>query len=202
MSTAILDVWVTNLGDPCSIANDPGLPNPWVIAVAHCNGNVLNWSEGRYRHHREDEWTPIREHGLGDRGSGWWYDSIPTRDGHVEIELPPGCYSIIGSMHTWFTNGVLYGNWHTDHAIVYARGGDEISTTLYAPSAMHCHWTLFEIVLPWLARQKVIDRAAADDAINALQRVTEQLPASEFERNQFDMLRLAFERMDTEPFAE
>ena len=45
---------------------------------------------------------------------------IPTRDGHVEIELPPGCYVVRGSMHTWFVNGVLYGNWATDRAVVQA----------------------------------------------------------------------------------
>ena len=50
MSTATLNAWITNLGDPCTIANDPGPPNPWVVAVTHCEGRVLNWSEERCRH--------------------------------------------------------------------------------------------------------------------------------------------------------
>ena len=93
MSTSTLNVWITNLGNPCSIANDvgSGIPYHWSVAVAHCDGTVVNWSEGRYRFHSEDKWIPIPKHTPpGGQESGWWYEMIPTLDGHVEIELPPG----------------------------------------------------------------------------------------------------------------
>lgn len=94
MSTAILNVWVTKLGDPCSIANDEKpLPHAWVVAVSDCRGRVVNWSEGRYRFHHEDPWTPIRYHTPPGGAPGWWYESIPTKDGHVEIELPRAAMS-------------------------------------------------------------------------------------------------------------
>src|SRR5262245_28361823 len=98
MSTSIINVWVTNLGDPCSITNDAKsrLPHAWVIAVSHCDGRVLNWSETRYRFHKDDPWTPVPYHTPPGGEVGWWCDSIPTLDGHVEIEVPPGYYVLRG----------------------------------------------------------------------------------------------------------
>lgn len=195
MSTSILNVWITNLGDPCSIANDPGLPNPWVVAVAHCNGRVLNWSEGRYRHHKEDRWIPIRPHpGVGGV-TGWWYDSIPTRDGHVEIEAPPGCYVVRATMHSWFVNGLLYGNWATERAVVQACCGDDVCATLYAPSALACSVPLFEFVLPLLIRNRIIKREDGERAINAMKAVFNPEAASAYEQEEFKALMQAFAQM-------
>lgn len=196
MSTSILNVWITNLGDPCSIANDPNLPNPWVVAVAHCSGRVLNWSEGRYRHHREDPWIPIRRHSGSHGAMGWWYDSIPTRDGHVEIELPPGSYVVRATMHSWFVNGLLFGNWATERAVVQACCGNDVCATLYAPSAMACSVPLFEFVLPLLVRNQILKREDADRVIKAMSSVFKPDAGSAFEQEEFETLRQAFERMD------
>lgn len=196
MSTATLNIWITNLGEPCTVANDPGLPEPWVIAVSHCDGRVLNWSEGRYRYHHEDRWIPIGVHTPSGGVAGYWYDSIPTRDGHVEIELPPGCYVVRGSMHTWFLNGVLYGNWATDHAIVQASCGDDVCATLYAPSAPACWIPLFEFVLPLLIKNKIIDQEQGEAAIRVMRETIRPEAASRFERAEFETLRRAFEQMD------
>jgi hypothetical protein len=196
MSTAILNVWITNLGDACSIANDPGLPNPWVVAVAHCGGRVLNWSEGRYRHHGEDKWIPIRPHSGPGGAVGWWYDSIPTRDGHVEIEVPPGCYVLRATMHSWFTNGLLYGNWATERAVVQACCGHDVCATLYAPSAIACSVPLFEFVIPLLLRNKIIKQEDANRAIEAMKAIFNLEAASASEREEFETLRRAFSQMD------
>ena len=200
MSTATLNVWITNLGDPCSIQNDPGLPNPWVVAISHCSGRVLNWSEGRYRHHREDKWTPISEHTPSGEGqtAGWWYDSIPTRDGHVEIEIPPGCYSIRATMHSWFFHGVLFGNWATDRAIVQACCGQDVCATLYAPTAPGCGILLFEIVTPLLVQQGIVGREEGDRAVEAMRAIFRPEAASAFEREEFETLRRAFQQMGRE----
>ncbi len=196
MSTATLNIWITNLGEPCTIANDPGLPEPWVVAVSHCDGRVLNWSEGRYRYHREDSWIPIGLHTPPGGVAGYWYDSIATRDGHVEIEVPPGCYSVRASMHTWFYNGVLFGNWATDHAIVQASCAQEVCATLYAPSGHACGIPLFEFVIPLLVRNGVIDQEQGERAIQALREIFMPQAASRFERAEFETLRRAFEQMD------
>ena len=195
MSTSILNVWITNLGDPCSIANDPGLPNPWVVAISHCNGKILNWSEGRYRFRRDDKWIPIPKHTPPGGTLGWFYDSIPTRDGHVEIEVPPGCYVLRASMHTWFTHGLLYGNWATERAVVQACCGDDVCTTLYAPSAIACLVPLFEIVIPLLAQNRIVGQAEAKRAIEAMKAITKIEEASEYEKAEFETLRLAYRQM-------
>lgn len=197
MSTSILDVWISNLGDPCTITNDAasGLPHAWVVAVSHCDGRVLNWSEGRYRFHREDPWTPIPLHTPPGGKAGWWYDSVPTRDGHVEIEVPPGCYVLRGSMHTWFLNGLLYGNWATDHAIVQACCGDDVCSTLYAPSAPACWIPLFDFVIPLLVRNGIL-KPEAGRAAEQIKNLLRSDAASEFEQAEFATLKLAFDQMD------
>lgn len=201
MSTSILNVWITNLGDPCSISNDSGrgIPYRWSVAVFHCDGEVVNWSEGRYRFHRDDPWTRIPFHvPVGGTQAGWWYEMIPTRDGHVEIELPPGCYVVRGSMHTWFVNNTLFGNWATDRGIVQACCGDDVCVTLYAPSFQPCHVVLFEFVIPLLLRQAAIG-PEGQRALEAMKALVDPQQLSAFERGELDALRRAFRGMDQPP---
>lgn len=198
MSTAILNVWITNLGEPCTIANDPGLPNPWVVAISHCNGRVLNWSEGRYRHHREDKWILIPSHTPPGGTAGWWYDRIPTRDGHVEIEVPPGCYVVRATMHSWFVNGLLYGNWATERAIVQACCGEDVCATLYAPSAIACSVPLFQFVIPLLVQNQIIGREQAGPMVEAMKAVFRPEAGSAYEQSEFETLQRAFKQMGKE----
>jgi hypothetical protein len=179
MSTSILNVWITKLGDPCKIANEhDALPNyDWVVAVFHCDGSVLNWSEGRYRYHREDPWIPIRKHVPPGGMPGWWYDSIPARDGHVEIELPKGCYVVRAALHSWFQEGRLYGNWATDRAIVEVCCGEMVCAQLYAPTAHSCQILMADIVYPLLLKHGVIDerlRSAIETIQSAIHQFGDQ----------------------------
>lgn len=198
MSVATLSVWIPNLGQPCTVANDPGLPNPWRVVVFRCDGQVLNWSEGRFRTHHKESWTTIPWHTPPGGIEGYWYDSIPTRDGHVEIEVPPGTYVVRATMHSWFVNGLLYGNWATDHAVVQACAGQDVSVTLYTPSAMACHIVLFDFVLPMLRWQEVIDSDRLDRAIEALKDVASELTASGFEEAEREHMLRAWEQMGRE----
>jgi hypothetical protein len=197
MSTSVLNVWITNLGDPCSIANDlgGGIPYAWSVNVAGCGG-LLNWSEGRYRHHKEDPWTGLPERQGPGGVVGHWYEDIPTLDGHVEIEVPPGTYVIRGSMHTWFVNGVLYGNWATDRAVVYACCGEDVCATLYASSFQPCSILIFEFVIPLLLRQGVLGKAKAEQVIRAMKTLHEPKEVSQFEQQELDTLRRAFANME------
>ncbi|HEY6968709.1 MAG TPA: kelch repeat-containing protein [Candidatus Angelobacter sp.] len=196
MSTSILNVWITKLGDPCKIANDhdvlPGYD--WVVSIFHCDGEVLNWSEGRYRFHRDDPWIPIKKHVPPGGKLGWWYDSVPTRDGHVEIELPPGCYVVRASLHTWFEDGRLFGNWATERAIVQVCCGEHVCTTLYAPTAHACHILLFDIVYPLLLKRGLLDRKV-EDAIKILGSALKLEGASHFEQGEARTLRGLREQM-------
>ncbi len=202
MATATLNVYVTELGEPCTITN-----RRWVVAVAHCDGRVLNWSGGRYRAQETDPWTPIPAHVPATTPptpplpQGWYYDSIPAHNGHVEIALPPGMYVIRATMHSWYLNGVLCGNWATDHAIVRATCGQDACVTLYAPTAHKCGIELFAFVIPLLQRYRIVGQAEAEEAIEAMRRVSDASPMSSFEREQDQWLKAAFAGMtsDSEP---
>ncbi len=203
MSTSILNVWVTKVGEPCAIHNDPSpdAPFAWVVAITHCDGTLLNWSEGRYRFQKDSPWVPISFHQVPGFGGppvgpqGWWYDNVPTRNGHVEIEVPPGCYVLRGSAHFGISDGRLLGNWATDHAVVQACCGQEICTTLYPPSAGGCWIPFFEFVAPLLVQQKILTREHqhALDAVRAF--LKETVPASHFERAELEILRSHFGQM-------
>lgn len=121
---------------------------------------------------------------------------IPTRDGHVEIELPPGCYTVVGSMHTWFVNGVLHGNWATDRAVVSACCGQEACVKLYASSFQPCNVILVEFVIPLLVKDKAITAAEGDATIKALRSLHKQEELSPFEKGYLDLLRRAYSQMD------
>jgi hypothetical protein len=199
MSTAVLNVWISNLGDPCTVANDTGsgIPYHWSVAVLDCCGRVLNWSEGRFRFHRDDPWHPIPKHTpAGGKTEGWWYEMIPARDGHVEIEVPPGCYSVVGSMHTWFVDGILHGNWATDRAIVTASCSADACVRLYASSFQPCNVILGRRVIPLLVNNKVITREQGDAAMRALAVLEKPEALSQFERGYLEVLQRAFDNMD------
>ncbi len=192
MSTAVLNVWISNLGDPCSVANDigAGIPYAWSVAVIQCDGRVLNWSEGRFRLHHDDPWIRIPRHTPPGGKEGWWYEMIPTRDGHVEIEVPPGCYAVVGSMHTWFVHGVLYGNWATDRALVQATCGTDVCVKLYASSIQPCSVILGHAIR--LAMQnKAIDRKQGDAVLTALATLGEKAEASAFDRGYLEVMERA-----------
>jgi hypothetical protein len=193
MSTATLNVYITELGEPCTVTN-----RRWVVAVSHCDGTVLNWSEGRYRHRSGDPWTKIEPHvppSTPPLPQGWYYDSIPADNGHVEIEVPPGCYVLRATMHSWFTHGLIYGNWATDHAVVQACCGHDVCVTLYAPTGPQCAVPLFDFVIPLLVQQKIVKRDDAQRAIDAMRAVFERAPRSSFEQEQEQWLKMAFQKL-------
>jgi hypothetical protein len=193
MATSTLNVYITELGEPCTITN-----RRWMVAVSHCDGRVLNWSEGRYRHRSGEPWTQIPSHvppSSPPLPTGWYYDSIPAMNGHVEIEVPPGCYVLRATMHSWFTHGLIYGNWATDHAIVQACCGKDVCVTLYAPTGPQCAVPLFDFVIPLLVQQRVIGREDAQKAMDAMRAVFGPAPRSRFEREQEQWLKSAFQQM-------
>ena len=112
MSTATLNVWITQRGDPCRILNPTKpLPNERFVYVLHCNGDILEWC-------------------------GTKYVGLQTKCGHLEIEIPPGCY-IVGAVES--TGGYLpLGNCLTHIAVIRANCGDHVCVTLFDPSLHVC----------------------------------------------------------------
>lgn len=193
MSTATLNVYISELGQPCTVTN-----RTWVVAVAHCDGSVLNWAGGKWRQDKDAPWHTIPLHtppGTPPLPPGYYYESVPAYHGHVEIEVPPGCYVLSASMHTWYLNGVLLGNWYTHNAIVQAGCGRDACVTLYAPTKEACGWPLFEFVLRLAVQNKAIEREPAMRAIEAAKAIFRPEAASTFEQGQFETLKRALGRM-------
>lgn len=71
MSTAKLNVWITEIGDPCHFI-EPSPNENWYVHILDCDGKVLEWCGRRYR-------------------------DFLAKCGHVEIEVPPGCYTVMAS---------------------------------------------------------------------------------------------------------
>lgn len=113
MSTARLNIWITKKGDPCRIDNNPQ-PQQLFVYVLHCSGEVLEWC-------------------------GKKYVGIQARCGHLELEIPVGCY-VVGAVEN--PGGIPpLGNHLTHLAIVRANCGDHICVTLFNPTLHHCaHW--------------------------------------------------------------
>jgi hypothetical protein len=153
MSTARLNVWVTAVGDPCRIDNQ----HQWYVHVLHCEGDILEWCDRRYT-------------------------NIPTRCGHVEFDIPPGCYMVCA---TWSpappTPGAptSLGN-HISHLVsIRANCGDHVCVTLFPPTFHWCGiWWL--VAARQLMELQALDRDAAQAAIEAVERLLQTVEPDPF----------------------
>ena len=107
MGTANLQVWITQRGDPCRIATT----EHFVYVLECCTGKPLRWC-------------------------GRVYSGLKTKCGHLEIDIPPGCY-IVGAVES--TAGIPpLGNCLTHIAMVRVNCGDHACVTLFDPSLHLC----------------------------------------------------------------
>lgn len=158
MSTAKLNVWVTAVGEACKIDNQ----HQWYVHILHCSGEVLTWCKRAYM-------------------------NLPTQCGHLEIEIPPGCYMVCA---TWSpappnTTPTSLGNHITHVAVVRADCGKESCVTLFPPTLHFCGiWWLIalreSLTLNRLPREAA---TAARAAVAAAEGLLKQLPMDEFTAN-------------------
>lgn len=153
MRTAKLNIWISELDDPCRISS-----RTWYVTIYNCDGKLLQWCDRRY--------VVLR-----------------AKCGHLEVEVPPWCYRIsaVWSFGTG-AGGIFYGNHFTDSTIVHASCGQETCVTLFTPSAHRCG-VIFERAIRDLARQKAIKPELAKKAEEVLADVIKTLPSTitEFE---------------------
>lgn len=145
MSEARLNVWVTKVGEPCRIDDR----TQWFVHVLHCNGEILEYCGRRYA-------------------------NIPTKCGHVDIPIPPGCYMVVA---TWSpapggAAPTSLGN-HISHLqIVRANCGDHVCVTLFPPTFHWCGiWWLVAL------REAQTLRALPQTALPAAKRAQEAVEA-------------------------
>lgn len=156
MSTATLNVWITNFGDPCHIIDTDN----WFVHITDCNGKVLEWCDRKYAFLR-------------------------AKCGHLEIEVPPGCYAVFAG-HSAEGAGVQpFGNRITHVQIVRANCGDHICVTLFSPSGWHCGTWFAEAVETQIGvlQRADINVELAKAAVHAVREFTDALKPDTFAKN-------------------
>jgi hypothetical protein len=156
MSLATLNVWVTAIGDPCHI----GDTIQWFVHIVDCEGNPLTWCGKSYR-------------------------DLPTECGHLEVQIPPGCYAVFASEDPAGEGFGEFGNHLTHIQIVRANCCDHVCVTLFSPSAHLCGAWFGGAVLalfPAIANLGV-DRQLITGALEAVRSLVAVLPANTFTTN-------------------
>ncbi len=108
MSLATLNIWVSELDDPCKISN-----RTWFINVYNCDGSILNWCDFEYA-------------------------VVPAPCGHRTLRLPPGCYRINAVWNFRPGDGIYYVNHFTDSVVVQACCDTHQCVTLFNPNVHRC----------------------------------------------------------------
>jgi len=145
MGMAKLNIWVSGLDEPCKIDN-----RTWYVTIFDCDGNVLEWCGKRYV-------------------------VLPAPCGHLEVEVPPGCYYIKAVWSFVFAGGVFHVNHFTDAAIVQACCDKPVCVTLFTPTVHRCGIIVTRAIKD-LVQQKVVKPELARQHEAALNAVLATVP--------------------------
>jgi len=156
VSTANLNVWISNFGDPCHIEDK----ETWFVHILDCEGKVVEWCRKKY-------------------------SFIPAKCGHAQIEIPPGCYAVFAG-HSPQGQGVPpFGNRLTHVQIIRVNCGDHACVTLFSPSMWFCGtWFAHAVATQLPGLQKAnIDPKLAQTAVEGVQALLAKLPIDPFTAN-------------------
>ena len=148
-----LNVFISAMDDPCGISQ-----RTWYVTIYDCDGNVL-------------------------QHCGKKYVVLPARCGHLEVEVPPGCYYIKAVWNYHIVKpGVYRVNHFTDAAIVTIGCGQHHCVKLFNPNVHRCG-TIYALALRDLVRQKAINRRVIDQLEEINRPILEQVgrPGKMFE---------------------
>jgi len=164
MGLGKLQVWITSEGDPCKISERDEHDNlPWVVAIMHCDGRVLDWC-------------------------GRKYFGLEAKCGHLEVEIPPGCYIVrAADGQSLNPQGGVTGNHWSDHGVVTVCCDQVTCVTLFAPSAHHCGHGFLRVVERLVAADR-IPREIGVRAQEALTEILKRLPQSNYDNAALPML--------------
>lgn len=110
MSTAKLNVWITAIADACHIVDK----DEWYVHITDCTGKPLVWCKKTYTF-------------------------LKAECGHLEIDIPPGCYTVFAGHTAREADGVQpFGNRLTHVQVVRANCGDHVCVTLFSPGLWYC----------------------------------------------------------------
>lgn len=129
MGVARINVWVSDVADPCGTWNGGG-----TMTVLDCDG-VLEWRCGRYLT-PDGQWKGV------PNGA---YKDLPFRCGHLEVEVPPGCYWVVAG-YVGPAGRHIHFNYTTHVGIVQVSCDQTACVKLYNPTLRLC-WDWFWVGL-------------------------------------------------------
>jgi hypothetical protein len=138
MGKAKLNVWFTESDSPCKVSDATHY-----VSVFTCDGKILKWA-------------------------GKEYFLLEAQYGHLEVDLPPGCYYLLGA-------SIHCENAYTDAAVVQVGCGETACVTLWLGTLRRCLERLNAALrLPRTA--ELIPPQLLSQARDILPRITERLP--------------------------
>lgn len=162
MSTAKLNVWITNRADACHIDDQ----SQYYVHITDCHGNPLAWCREAYTFR-------------------------PAKCGHLEIEIPPGCYTVFASQSKRPAKDYLpFGNLLTHVQVVRANCGDHVCVTLFAPGMHYCGTWFKKAVEDHMEILEAnhIDARLAKNATDAIGAFLAKLPPEPYSENVVKMI--------------
>lgn len=157
MGFATLNIWVSGMDDPCSIDD-----RTWYVTIYNCDGKVLQWCKKPFA-------------------------VLPAKCGHLEVQVPPGCYYIKAVWSFSFLGGIFYVNHFTDAAIVCACCDQTTCVKLFNPSLHRCGTIVLRAITDAL-QQKGVKAETAKQAQAGLNALLAEIPkpAKGFELDHLD----------------
>lgn len=166
MGLGTLNIWVSDVADPCGTWSGDGR-----MTIFDCNG-ILEWRCGRFRT-PEGEWKEV---------PNGRYKDLPFRCGHLEVEVPPGCYWVVAG-YVGAPGPVIHLNYTTHVGIVQVGCDETACVKVYNPTVRLC-WDWFLVGLRVLATkgQAGIDPERVRELENTVEEMLRNAPRLPIER--------------------
>lgn len=159
MSMAKLNIVITARADACHIDDK----EQYYVHITDCVGQPLKWC-------------------------GKTYTFLPAKCGHLEVDIPPGCYTVFASHTSQIPADKKYqpfGNLLTHVQVVRANCGDHICVTLFAPGMHYCGtWFATAVKQNYgVLEQANIDMNLARTAVTAVENFMAKLAPEPYAAN-------------------
>jgi hypothetical protein len=159
MGLATLNVFVSGIDDPCVIDR-----RTWYVNIYNCDGKILEYC-------------------------GKKYALLRAKCGHLEIQVPPGCYRINAVYNYKYVKPAqaYHANHFTDSTIVNPCCAQTTCVKLFNPSVHRCGYIYVQAVRD-LVPQKVVDHKLVSQVEKAVNEINRKIgdPEKLFELGHMD----------------
>ena len=104
MGMGLLNVWIHDSHSPCRISDEP-----WFVDISYCSGETLEWC-------------------------GTSFGLLEAKCGHLDVEVPPGCYMVFAAQFFWLKGFKLPLFRFTHVALVVVECDSAACVHLYNPT--------------------------------------------------------------------